>query len=315
MECGLVTSRLQWTHFKYKCSGKYKTIKEYRQAHPDSIIVDPELASRCKATLENMIRKYGEDEGNARWRTYIERQAYTNSFEYKKKQHNWTKDQFDSYNKSRAVTLDNLIKKHGIDKGNQVWENYVEKQRYTNSIEYFKEKFGNKGEARWKSYNKEKAKSHDVHFVAEKYNVSIAQALEILSERFAASNPFSKAEVEFVNLLEAQVGTIKYTANTKQYSIWNKDDECINFYDIADHTKLKIIEFNGDYWHCNPIKYNADYIHPTTGELAKEIWDKDSHKINAALSRGFTVKVVWCSDFINNKEKTIREVAKWWNQP
>jgi hypothetical protein len=41
----------------------------------------------------------------------------------------------------------------------------------------------------------------------------------------------------------------------------------------------KIIEFNGDYWHCNPSIYSEDYIIKQTNKTAKQIWEHDKLKI------------------------------------
>lgn len=60
-------------------------------------------------TLEYFINKYGYDEGNKRWESYKHKQAISNSFEYKKNKYNWTFNDFKNFNKSRAVTKDNLI--------------------------------------------------------------------------------------------------------------------------------------------------------------------------------------------------------------
>jgi G:T-mismatch repair DNA endonuclease (very short patch repair protein) len=57
-----------------------------------------------------------------------------------------------------------------------------------------------------------------------------------------------------------------------------------------------IIEFNGDYWHCNPKKYNADYYNQVKGKTAKELWDYDKNKIDLIRSYGYNLEVVWESD-------------------
>jgi G:T-mismatch repair DNA endonuclease (very short patch repair protein) len=57
-----------------------------------------------------------------------------------------------------------------------------------------------------------------------------------------------------------------------------------------------IIEFNGDYWHCNPKKYNADYYNQVKGKTAKELWDYDKKKIDLIRSYGYNLEVVWESD-------------------
>ena len=53
--------------------------------------------------------------------------------------------------------------------------------------------------------------------------------------------------------------------------------------------KNKIIEYNGDYWHCNPRKYDANYYHQVGECTAKDIWDRDADKIALAKSKGYDV--------------------------
>jgi beta-mannanase len=48
LECGVEAQRLQWTHFKYKCTGKFKNGKEYQAAYPGSKVVDEELSQKLK---------------------------------------------------------------------------------------------------------------------------------------------------------------------------------------------------------------------------------------------------------------------------
>lgn len=87
LECGVDLPRLQWTHFKYKCTGRFNNSKEYIVAYPNAILVDPELAKRTAVTLENLILKYGSEKGTNRWKHYLEKQATSNSFKYKKEKH------------------------------------------------------------------------------------------------------------------------------------------------------------------------------------------------------------------------------------
>ncbi len=66
----------------------------------------------------------------------------------------------------------------------------------------------------------------------------------------------------------------------------------------------KIIEFHGDYWHCNPDLYEANYYHKIKKMQAKEIWDYDKEKIELAKSYGYSVLVVWEADYYKNPEET-----------
>ena len=141
-ECGFVTNRLQWTHFKYKCSGSAKNIKDYLLLHPGAKLVSEELSKNTAVTLENLIKKYGNIEGQNRWANYKSKQATSNTFEYKKEKYGWTEEQFKEYNRSRAVTLEKMIEKYGEENGTIMWETYCERQAFTNTKKYFQEKYG-----------------------------------------------------------------------------------------------------------------------------------------------------------------------------
>ena len=94
----------------------------------------------CKSisiTLNKFIEKYGEVEGKKRWDSYREKQRITNTYEYKKEKYGMTKEEFITYNKSRACTLENLIKRHGKKEGQDIWDEYVFRQAYTTTREYF----------------------------------------------------------------------------------------------------------------------------------------------------------------------------------
>ena len=80
-------------------------------------------------TLENLSRKYPRAEAEERYRIYAEKQRIKNTYEFKKQKYGWTEKQFKEYNKSRSVTLENCIKKHGKEKGTRIFNDYCEKQR------------------------------------------------------------------------------------------------------------------------------------------------------------------------------------------
>jgi G:T-mismatch repair DNA endonuclease (very short patch repair protein) len=63
-----------------------------------------------------------------------------------------------------------------------------------------------------------------------------------------------------------------------------------------------IIEYNGDYWHCNPNKYNSDYYHQVKKKTAKELWEYDKNKIDLILKNGYNLEVVWESDLKSNPD-------------
>ena len=75
-----------------------------------------------------------------------------------------------------------------------------------------------------------------------------------------------------------------------------------------------LIEYNGDYWHCNPKKYNADYFNHKKNKTAKEIWEYDSEKLYLAEKNGYNCKVIWESDYKKNKN-IIKEIIKNYGEP
>ena len=75
------------------------------------------------------------------------------------------------------------------------------------------------------------------------------------------------------------------------------------FYDLF--LENKIIEFNGDYWHCNPKKYKPNYYNKRTNCLAKDLWKRDEIKNEYAKQNGYSILVVWEDEFKECPEKTI----------
>ena len=80
-----------------------------------------------------------------------------NTFEYKKRTYGWNKQQFDEYNKSRAITKKNLTKNIGEIESLIKLNEYLQKQHYTKTLDYYVEKYGKeKGLAEYKRVCNEK---------------------------------------------------------------------------------------------------------------------------------------------------------------
>lgn len=66
--------------------------------------------------------------------------------------------------------------------------------------------------------------------------------------------------------------------------------------------KNVFIECYGDYWHCNPQKYDENYYHKKISKLAKEIWDDDNMRILKLNKLGYKEIIVWELDWNKNKK-------------
>lgn len=94
-------------------------------------------------TIEKMRFKYGAEEGERKFIEYKLKQSQKNKFEYKRDILGWSEEDFIEFNKSRATTLTNMIKKYGEEEGKRRFESYRELQRSAGtSLEYFINKNG-----------------------------------------------------------------------------------------------------------------------------------------------------------------------------
>lgn len=313
LQCGEIKQRLQWTHF-IKCLGDCKTLSDYKSKYPNAENIAKNLRRKTAVTKNNMISKYGEVIGLIRWQEYCTKQSISNTYEYKSKKYGWTKEEFDEFNKNRSITIEKCIERHGEIKGLEMWEHYCFRQKYTNTLEYFIEKYSQIGSIKWLENNKLKGMTNNPAYLAKKYNITYQEAIEKIEKRTTTSPALiSLAEKTFVDSFESLLGTeIFFSYKTKQLHMWSHITNSSIFFDIADIKLKKIIEFNGDFWHCNPKKFNIDYFNKVTKLTAKETWEKDQNKIYTANQRGFSVYTVWEDDFKNSPELTLTEAVNWW---
>jgi G:T-mismatch repair DNA endonuclease (very short patch repair protein) len=118
----------------------------------------------------------------------------------------------------------------------------------------------------------------------------------------------SKAETEILN----EMRRIKPELTLIHQHTLFRDNKKQYIYDIS--VGNKIIEYNGDFWHCNPQKYPANYINPRTKLSANETWIKDQAKIQFAQNQGYEVLVIWESEFKKNKEEVLQKCIQFLTQ-
>lgn len=282
--CGFVCGRLQWTHFKHKCSGKYSNVQEYLIDYPNALTVAPSLAKRTAVTLDNLIIKYGEEEAQERWKQYTDLQAETNTFEFKNKKYGTTQEEFDDYNSSRASTKENLINRHGEELGTKKWEDYRIRQSYTTSVAYFIETYGEKnGLVKYENFVKARTIETGISNIEIEVYKNLSNILDGLSHQL------------FISDLH------QYKSTT--------DDRFYRPYDYGNLEKLKLIEFYGTYWHFDPRFYSNKI------ELHDQINKKrasDKRKISFAKNLGFEVHIIWEHDWHTDNDNVITDVKEWW---
>lgn len=141
---------------------------------------------------------------------------------------------------------------------------------------------------------KEKYKSGELDFLKK---IQSDNAIKNQASGKLKSAPVSAAEKEIKKILEEKGFNV-----TSQFNIGSLR------YDLLINDTNVLIEYNGDYWHCNPAKYISEYFHGKKGLYAKEIWEHDEKKAVLAKEKGYKLFIIWEMDFIINKEKEINKI-------
>lgn len=95
----------------------------------------------------------------------------------------------------------------------------------------------------------------------------------------------------------------------KEKFIYERETNTGYSYDFCYNNK--IIEFQGDYWHCNPKIYKEDYFNKVIKMSAKEIWNKDAAKKRIAEKNNYSVLYVWESDYKADPTKELIKCIKF----
>lgn len=165
----------------------------------------------------------------------------------------------------------------------------LSKRQTTFSLEKCINKFGlEKGTEVWKTRQEKWLKTLN--------DKPLEERMIINQKKMNPDYCISKAEKELVEKLEEQSFSVK-TQQTLSDAHW--------IYDIVVNNK--IIEYHGDYWHCNPQKYDQNYYHKKLKMTAKTKWQLDDAKRQHAISKGYQYLVIWETDYKQNPQHVINE--------
>jgi G:T-mismatch repair DNA endonuclease (very short patch repair protein) len=277
--CGKIFKRITRTHLKNTCIVSI-TPEEYKIKYPNSEIIAKNLTKLFSNTEKSTIEKYGEEVGIVKWKNYQDIQAETNTFEYKAKKYNMSKEEFDSYNKERSCTLENFIQRHGEDIGIDMWDKYCDRQRYTITLNYFTEKYGE--ETGKQKFDKFCLSRNLTDKKQSELEISIYDELKLLIDRLDIS----------IRLDNLYFGP----------------------FDFGNKEKKKLIEFYGTYWHTDPRVYDDNFYHLQRRLTAKQIKSRDQAKRTYAQNSGYDVFVLWEYDWKKNKAMIIENLKRFWDE-
>lgn len=127
--------------------------------------------------------------------------------------------------------------------------------------------------------------------------------------------PYSQISQKLFWELYEIVGNTKtvFAENKGEFYLKNEANNWF-CYDYVDHIRKKCIEFNGDFWHCNPSMYESEHFHPVKMEKAKEIWKFDEAKIKLIEKKDYEVLVIWETDYRNNPQQILQNCIEFINK-
>lgn len=306
---------------------EYYTIFKGLPASSGSILVS-DFQNTRKNTLSNFVKKHGEKEGGQRFKSYCDKQAYSNTLEYMIENYGESEgiEKYYTANKMRAVTLDNLTEKHGVAIGTKIYNEYVSKQRINGkTLGYFVEKYGEKqGREIYEDIGKRKSLSYEGFLLRNDGDVEKAtEEFEIYCQRRYESNILragvSKSSQDFFRKLHAELRKIEitgiyYASFNQEWGI-NVVGKRFVYLDFFCRSRGKVIEFYGDYYHANPLKFQSSDIIKCFGGIkaAATIWSDDADRIRDIKTVSYVkdVLVIWSSEVENNEMEAIQKCLKF----
>lgn len=279
--CGFITPLSLVSHITRKHG---ITITEYKIQNPNSIvqIVSEKQKNKIRNTLQEYysnddIKKKMSDKmikGGGSWRcvSYWIKRGYTNEqakYEISKKQKIFGNQRGEVLPTENCLRKEYWIERHGLSENDAIIKvSNIQKERGKNSQRHL-----------GKTHNDEQRK---------KISISMSKMI-----KNAGVDKWVSHFGDFKECFRSK-GEIKLYEHVKNNI--DIDAECnvfIGKYNVDIKYGNNIIEYFGDYWHCNPNKYKSDYYHKLIKMTAQEIWDKDNKKIKWLEDKGFNVKIVW----------------------
>jgi len=249
-------------------------------------------------SLDIMIDKYGIDEGTKRYKQRKEKATKSLAGRIspmKNKFHSEETKKLISENTRNSEYHCNIRDKdYNIIYGEGAKEKLKEKMKGTFTLQWFIKKYG------------------EIEGTI-KYNIrveNIKKTSYFRKYNKVNKNNYSKKSQKLFWILYNSIESLKF--KRVYFSELNHEYSCecshIQF-DFVIQEDKKIIEFNGDRFHANPILFKAkDTPDPYNKTLTSEdIWRKDQNKNEQAKQKGYDILIIWEYDFDRNIEEVLHK--------
>jgi G:T-mismatch repair DNA endonuclease (very short patch repair protein) len=189
-------------------------------------------------------------------------------------------------------------KKKAVTKTDTYWETYK-----TSMVSKYGAEFPLQNKKIHKKFNNTMQERYGVNYSGESAELGLKSWHNTVWK-----HKTSKQEMDLANCLLIKFPEIKCVYSAQRHSI--RIDNKVFYPDISLGKKL--VEYFGDFWHCNPSLYDKDFIMPNK-KKASEIWEQDRKRFSTLISSGYSVLVIWEQDMKNDKENTLQIIENFLN--
>ena len=267
----------------------YKNIEDIRKDFPT-------FKMTCQKFIDNNLA--GENNPMSKENTTLEqrKKASPNTIEHWLEKFNGDKEKAEyalkmhreKVHEKQKTAIQGTNPNYYIHKGYSLEEakQIIHEKYITNGLSYYIKKYGEE-------------------IGTKKYNERINKWLD----NFTHTNHSIIADRCISNIIE-NIDTTYLRYSNNEYIIQGINN---NYYkvDLINLQNRHIIEFFGDQWHCNPIKYKPNDYNRHNKKTAQEIWDYDKERIKSLEFLGYKVLIIWEYDYIHNTNNIINNAREF----
>lgn len=188
------------------------------------------------------------------------------------------------YGKTHTDDVVKQIKSVTKEKSTDLWKDPVYREKVVKGVSKpRREGFGEEQSERISQWYEDNPEQRDIRSIKMKEN---------WDNGVLQPNPHT------VNRSKGEIGLYEYLKETLDISVEEKKTISVDgswfLPDIVVSDNI-IIEYFGDYWHGNPLKYdrNDTIAHQTKAE---DVWERDKKRIDTLCENGYSVIIIWQSD-------------------
>lgn len=280
-------SQLTMTHFKrHGYTSKEQLFKDY-----------PNLQMTRKKQVNEHLVGQNNPMSKANRNELERKQASPYSIEHYLKKYDGdevlAKQKLDEFLASldRSTWMENTRIEYYLAKGmtQEEAENALKERQTTNGLDYYIAKYGK-----------------------EKGTLLYKERLDKWCKKvFKGKTHSERADLCIKYIIEGQEDNNDLLYGENEYAFLHPVSRKIIKPDLTNLKTRKIVEFYGDYWHCNPSIYKEDYINKKSKKTAKEIWEHDLQRLQQLQKYGFSVMIIWEHDYIHDFDNVIKKAKEF----